>query len=178
MKDSSVARRYAKALFGAAVHGQQIDPCSQMLEEISRAVQTDRSFAGCLTHPFIPLAEKTGLVRSIFGSLLTPLMERFLQLLIEAHRFNLIIEIADRFQEELDRHQNVEPVSVKVAYPMPEARRKMLQEKLKNWLQADVRMEVRVAPEIIGGLIVRTRDRECDQSLRTELRQLQAVITS
>ncbi|OGR89530.1 MAG: ATP synthase F1 subunit delta [Elusimicrobia bacterium RIFCSPLOWO2_01_FULL_59_12] len=176
MKDTVAARKYAKALFAQAQTTHQVMACQQGLEEIARIVKARDSLRRILLQPFISPAEKEKLVHSILGEYATPLLERFLNLLVSRRRFDLLSQIVEDFQQDVDRSQNVQALRVRAAYPMSEAQQKTLQQKLEGWLRARVRMQVTVEPELIGGLVIQTRDREMDQSIRTQLKKLREAM--
>jgi len=176
MKDTVAASKYAKALFAQAQVKNEVRACQQGLEEITRIIRVRGSLRGILMQPFISPGEKEKLVHSVLGEYATPLLERFFTLLIYRRRFDLLPSIAQEFQDEVDRSHNVQALQVRVAFPMNESQQKTLQHKLEDWLRSKVRMKVAVDPALIGGLIVRTRDQECDQSLRTKLKQLKEAM--
>jgi F-type H+-transporting ATPase subunit delta len=177
MKDSVAAGKYAHALFAEAQSKNEVRACQQGLEEISRIVRSRDSLRRILIHPFITPAEKQKLTHSALGEYHTPLLERFMEMIIRRRRFDLLPLIVDEFQEAVDRSQGVQALKVKVAYPLNDSQQKTLQQKLETWLKSKVRMQVTVEPDLIGGVVVQTRDRELDQSVRTQLKRLkQAMI--
>jgi F-type H+-transporting ATPase subunit delta len=178
MKDTVAARKYAQALFAKAQSSNQLLACQQGLEEISRRIAERDSLRRILIQPFIASAEKQQLIHSALGEYATPLLERFLGLLVQKRRFDLLPVITELFQEEVDRSQNVQALHVRTAFPMSEAERATLQHKLEGWLKAKVRMDVVVEPELIGGVVVQTRDQIIDDSLRTQLRKLEKAMLS
>src|SRR5262245_32979289 len=112
------------------------------------------------------------MTHSALGEYSTPLLERFLALLVGKRRLDLLFMIAQEFQAEVDRHQNVQALKVRTAFPMPEAQQKELQKKLETWLKSKVRMDVQVDSSLIGGLVIQTRDHVLDQSLKGQLKKL------
>ena len=172
MKDSLVAQKYAKALFAQALVKKEVLACQQGLEQIVRVARARKKFLTVLEHPFILVTEKRRMIHSALGEYATPLLERFLSLLVERKRVALLIPIQEAFQEEVDRHQNVQSVRVRSAFRLDEAHERRLKEDLKKWLRAEIRLEVDVDPSLIGGIVIQTRDQISDQSLRGKLERL------
>src|SRR3982750_1150529 len=108
MKDTVAATKYAKALFAQAQATNQVLACQQGLHEIARIVKARDALRGILMQPFIAPAEKQKLIHSALGEYATPLLERFLNMLVQRRRFDLLPLIADDFQDEVDRSQNVQ----------------------------------------------------------------------
>ena len=177
MKDTVAAHRYAKALFAQAQASKQVLACQQGLAEVARITGFRDSLRRILSHPFIVGAEKQKLVHSALGEYATPLLERFFSLLVQRRRFELLPLIVQEFQDEVDRSHHVQALRVRSAYPLSDKQKRILQEKLEVWLHSKVRMDVGVDPELIGGLVVQTRDLECDQSLRGKLTRLRYELT-
>ncbi len=177
MKDTVTASKYAKAFFAQAKATNQVLACQQGLTEILRLAKSRASLTQILRQPFISAAEKQKLLHSVLGEFATPLLERFLNLLVQRRRFDLLPLIVEQFQDEVDRAQNIQAVKVRAAYAMSDAQKKTLQQKLESWLDAKVRMDVAVDPQLIGGLVIHTRDRELDQSVRTQLKKLKEAMT-
>lgn len=178
MRDTVAARKYAKALFLEAQSKNQLRACQQGLEEILRVSRQQRSLREVLGHPFIAVNEKERMVRTALGEYATPLLEQFCLLIIEKKRWNLLETIVEEFQELVDRSQNVQPIAVRTAAPLSETQQKNLKTQMESWLGAKVRMDVKVDPQLIGGLIVQTRDQVLDESLAGQLKRLQARLSA
>jgi F-type H+-transporting ATPase subunit delta len=160
-------------LFNEAQKTNQIRACQQGLEELSRIIHARDSLRAILMQPFIASPEKQKLVHASLGEYATPLLERFLAILMRARRMELLPLIIEYFEEEVDRSKGAHEVRVRTAFPLSEAQQKMLQEKLEGWLHSKVRLKIGVDPDLLGGLVIRTRDHEIDQSLRGKLKQLE-----
>jgi len=178
MKDTVAARKYAHSLFSIAQARNEILACQQGLQEMARVMKLRASLNEVLAHPFIALDEKKKVLHSALGEYATPLLERFFLLLVEKRRVGLFPLIAELFQDEVDRFQNVQPLRVRTAFALSEAQRQQLQAKLEGWLKSKVRMDIQVDTQLIGGLTIQTRDQILDQSLKGQLKRLQSVLSS
>jgi len=176
MRDTVAVRKYARALFAEAQVKNEVLACQQGLEEIARIIRLRDSLKDILSHPFITPGEKQRMIHSALGEYATPLLEKFLFLLVVKHRLDLLLLIVQEFQAEVDRAQNVQALRVRAAFPMPEVQQQALKTKLERWLHAKVRMDVQVDPQLIGGLVIQTRDHVLDQSLKGQLEKLEGVL--
>src|SRR5262249_50294273 len=104
------------------------------------------SFKNILAHPFIVQSEKQKLLHATLGEYATPLLERFLTLLVSKRRFDLLSEIVQEFNDRVDRANNVQALRVRSAFPMTEPEKRTLQQKLEKWLSSKVRMDIQVDP--------------------------------
>jgi F-type H+-transporting ATPase subunit delta len=178
MRDIVVARKYAHALFLEAQSKNELRAAQQGLDEFIRVARLRSSLKAVLSHPFIPTEEKKRMIHSALGEYATPLLERFLQLLVSKRRLDLLYLIALEFQSEVDRFANVQSLLVRAAFPMSEAQQKDLQIKLEKWLKSKVRMDVQVDSSLIGGVLIQTRDHVLDQSLKGQLEKLRHQLVS
>ena len=178
MKDLDVAQKYARALFAEAQEKNELRACQQGLEEFVRAAGARKSLAQILAHPFIALEEKKRIIHSALGEYAMPLLEKFMTLLVVKTRLELLFAIAEAFQTEVDRFQNVQALRIRSAFPLREAGQKELQKTLETWLKSRVRMEVKVDPQLIGGIVIQTPDYVLDQSLKGQLERLQRALAS
>jgi F-type H+-transporting ATPase subunit delta len=178
LKDQVVAKKYAHALFAEAQTKNELRAAQQGLEEFIRVARLCGSLKQILAHPFIAVDEKKRMIHSALGEYATPLLERFLQLLVSKRRLELLFLIALEFQDEVDRFMNVQSLRIKTAFPISESQQKDLQAKLETWLKSKVRIEVQVDSSLIGGLVIQTRDHVLDQSLKGQLKKLQQQLTA
>lgn len=178
MQDSVAARKYARALFAEAQKANQLLACQQGLEEIVRVGLKKPSLRQVLSHPSISADEKKGMMHSVMSEYATPLLERFVALLVRKHRFDLLPAILQEFKREVDVFQNIQSLKVRTALPMTETQQKALEARMEKWLGAKVRMEIQVDPSLIGGIVVQTRDLVLDESLKSQLKRLQKQLTA
>ena len=178
MKDLAVVKKYAHALFSEAQEKSELRAAQQGLEEFIRVARLRGSLNQILSHPFIAVEEKKRMIHSALGEFSTPLLEKFLFLLVSKRRLDLLYLIAQEFQNQVDQFMNIQSLKVKTAFPMSDAQQKTLQGKLEAWLQSKVRMDVQVDPQLIGGLIIQTRDQVLDQSLKGQLAKLRQQLTA
>ena len=176
MKDLVVAQKYALALFAETQTKKELPACQKGLDEFIRIARLRASLIRILSHPFIAAEEKRRMVHLSLGERSTPLLERFLLLLVDKHRLNLLFAIGQEFQAEVDRFQNVQALKVCSAFPLSDSQQKELQGKLEAWLKSKVRMDVQVDASLIGGLVIQTRDHVLDQSLKGQLKKLEGVL--
>ena len=178
MKDTVAARKYALALFSQSQVLKQVLASQQGLEEMVRTKKFYDSLRRILSHPFIAILEKQKLIHAALGEYATPLLERFLNLLVSKRRFDLLPLMVQELTDLVDRSNNTTALKVRSAYPLTEPQKRTLHQKLENWLHSKVRMEILTDPELIGGVAIQTRDMECDPSLKAQLNRLKYQLAS
>jgi len=76
------------------------------------------------------------------------------------------------YQRFLDRARGIKRAEMTVALPLSEGLKRELDTRLAFLAGQDIRLEIRVAPSILGGFVLRLGDRVIDASLKKRLELL------
>lgn len=169
MRDTTVARSYAETLFELGRRHGRLEEYGSALETVARLLDADPRFRIFLETPRIDDAERKRVVRKVFGGALPKAVVNFVLVAIDKRRQRLLRSIAREYALLLDEHLGREHVEVTLAREPDPATEKLIAERLSTALGRQAIPHVRVRPEIIGGLIVRTRDTIYDGSVRRRL---------
>lgn len=178
MKNMRAARRYAQALFLAAVEREQEQV---VLDDLSRAAETLRSLPDAraiFTQPLFADRMKQGLVDRVFGQVVSPMVCDFLHILVAHDRGDLIDEIVDRYTDLKNAQEGVLPAHITVAVPLGDADLAELVAALTAHSGKRVVPSVLVDDGVIGGVVVRMGDEVIDGSVRGGLRRLRDRLRS
>lgn len=169
MRDETVARSYAATLFTLAERHEGLEAYGTGIETVARLLAEDRKFRLFLETPRIADADRKAVVRRVFGDVLPRELVNFVLITIDKRRQRLLQDIAREFQAMVDEHEGRTHVEVTVARPVDDATREMLAARLSRLLSKQVVPHMRVRPEILGGVVVRTGDTIYDGSVRRRL---------
>ena len=168
-----VTRSYAEALLGAAEKEGQVEAVLDELDELVRDVlRAHPRFAALLASPALAAGDKDRIVVETFEGRALPVVVRFLRVLNRHGRLGSLTAIVRAARATWDRRQNRRPVTVRSAVPLDEGQRAALHDRLGRLLGATPVMNVVVAPELIGGLVIQVGDHVYDASVRNRLAQL------
>jgi len=103
-------------------------------------------------------------------------VKRFVATLVENHRLMLLPEIAAQFRALKSKAEGVVVAEVHTALPLSDAQAAELVETLSRRYGSAVRLDVRSAPELIGGVRVRVGDDVIDASVSGKLYALAASL--
>ena len=168
---STSARRYAEAVFGLGEESGTLPQWREDLETLAD-VARDQGAVAVLENAKTPVEQRLALLdRALTG--MGPLARNLARLLVTRGRFALLPQIAEVFSEMLDERNGVVRAQVTTAVPLSDDEQHAIADRLRTLTAArDVRVQSRVEPTIIGGLIVRVGDRLIDGSTRSRLIQL------
>ncbi|MBI4778194.1 ATP synthase F1 subunit delta [Candidatus Desantisbacteria bacterium] len=177
MLQNSVAARYAQAFFDIAGEDELIDEYGQELTKVSDALSMNPEFFRLIHHPSLTNVQKKELVGKILTacSLSKPTHE-FLLVLERRKRIDLIQEIALLYLRMADKQKNIITVIVTSAIPLSTAQQDALKNKLSQMLSSVIKLKMQVSHKIIGGLIIRLKDKVIDGSVCGRLDRLKAEI--
>jgi F-type H+-transporting ATPase subunit delta len=169
-------RRFARALFDVArAEGLDLERVQTELAGVVALVSGHETLARVLGSPAIPAARKRAIVEELLARspVSTPLA-RTLLLLAERDRLVLLPELAEAYDERLLDHQQVVRAAVTAAAPLPPDRAEALRGALARATGRDVRLAVRVDPDLLGGAVARIGSTVYDGSVVTQLERLKA----
>ena len=171
--DFRAARRYARALFHAALKGDQVDEVAGNLDAISAVAAQAPQLMNVLRHPRITRQRKSELLRHSFEGRVLPVVEHFLFLVIEKDRASILPNMAGQYKILLDKHRSEVDAEAVSAVPLTGAQCDALRARLKATTGFNVRLQTRVDENILGGLLVRVGDKLFDGSIATQLRRIE-----
>ncbi len=169
MRDETVAREYAETLFELAQRHEGLAAFGRGVDLVTGLLEQDPEFRLFLETPRIGAEEKKALVRRVFERELPQQLVNFLLVSIDKRRQRLLPEIAQHFRALVDEKEGRAHVEVTVARPLDDATLAVLARRLSELLGVTAVPHVKVRPEILGGVVIRTGDTIYDGSVRRQL---------
>lgn len=169
MRDETISRNYAEALFELGQKHDQLQAFQDGIESIARLLDENPDFRRFLETPRIDALAKKDVLRKAFSDALPRRLLNFVLITVDKRRQRLLQEISREFQGLMDEHLGRTHVEVRVAREFDSDTVDQMAKKLSDLLGTEAIPHVRVRPEILGGVVVRTGDRVYDGSLRRRL---------
>lgn len=178
--NNTIARPYAQAAFEVANETGALATWSQALAD-AKALFEDGQVAKFLGNPALSDKDRLAFLRDLFksGDAASTLLSggdlkgsNFIRLLLEYDRIAVLPEIADHFEVLKAQIENTVDVTVTSAAAISDAQRQAIAAALKTRLGRDVRIEVEIDEDLIGGAVIRAGDVVIDGSLRSRLESL------
>ena len=167
--DRVLAGRYAAALFQAAAAKNEEQKVQVDLGSAHKLLLDAMS---ALRHPRVPPASKKKLLHDALGSKVGATTLKFLDLLVDKKRFDLMIMVSAVYAKLAADKRGAAKAHVRTAKPLSPDELKQLSSKLKNFSGKEIELDVKEDPELIGGVTVKIGDWVLDSSLRGQLRRL------
>lgn len=169
MRDATVGRNYAEALFELGErHGNQ-PAMADAVEELASLLEADARIQRFLESPKIDLRAKQEALTRALGGHVPPLFLNYVLVVLRKRRQRLLLEIAHEYRALLDEKLGRLRVNVTLAAEPDEKAEEEIASDLSRALGKTVLPQMRVDPNILGGVVVRYGDRVLDGSLRRRL---------
>ena len=172
MRDETVARNYAETLFELASRNESIQEYGDALGMVAGLLEDDSRFRTFVETPRIDDETKKDVIRKVFRDKAPKQVINFVLITIDKRRQTLLREISAEYLLLLEDHLGREHVEVTVARPLDDTTENVVSERLSKMLGKQAIPHIRVKPEILGGLVVRTGDMIYDGSVRRRLEDL------
>jgi F-type H+-transporting ATPase subunit delta len=169
VRDTTVARSYAEALFELGERHNRHDPFVASFSALDEAAGRDPQVRAFLESPKIEVAAKKNALRKALGPQADPLFVNFLMVVLQKRRQRLLFDIGREYLGLVDDKQGRMHVQVTLARPADSTLQQEISKQLSGVLGKQIIPHVSVNPEILGGIIVRYGDRVLDGSLRRRL---------
>ncbi len=177
MKQTILAKRYAKAIFTIGQEQENYEEYNEVLQGVATLFTETPEVADALTNPLYPMDVKekvmTGLVASIG---VDAVMGNFLNLLVQKKRAEILPEIANAYKTMVDEAKNISHGNVISAVELSDELKNNIQTVLEKLTGKKVELTISVDPSIIGGMVAKVGDLVLDGSIKTQLAGLKDSI--
>lgn len=166
------AERYAQALFEMAVS----DKMEELAEEVKlagEALTANPDFLVLLTHPKITREEKHAVIGQVFSGRFDTRLVGLLRVMVDKGRCAEIPDVFELFLDKVCEHRKIGKASVISATELTAAQKKRIEEKLLSRTEYEsFEITYSVDASLIGGMVIRIRDRVVDASIKSKLSRM------
>lgn len=169
-----MAGRYATALYELAEDAKSTDAVLKDLERFDTLLAGSDDLRRLVKSPVFTAEEQLGAITAILDKAgISGLAGNFIKLAAKNRRLFAIDVMIRAFRAIVARARGELTAHVTVAEPLNDVRVKDIKAALAEVTQKDVKIDIKVDPSIIGGIIVQLGSRMVDASLKTRLSAIQ-----
>lgn len=171
-----IAKLYAEALLVTAP-ASALEPIATELDSfVAEVFDKDSQVEGFLASPAIGKKVKLAVLDRALPGHASNIVRGLFATLARNGRLDLVRGIAATYRQLLDEREGRVRVKVTTAAGLSDAQRGTLAETLSRMLKKTPVLDVRVEPDILGGMVVQVGDRVIDTSVRTRLQTLRSLL--
>lgn len=176
-QETGLASRYATALFELASEQKALDAVSGDLASLRRAMGQVPELAQLVKSPVFSREDQARALKPVLEKMgASALTVQFLLLLASKRRLFALEGIMSGYERLLARSRGETEAEVTSARPLDDGELAELKNTLKAKLGREPRLQTKVDPSLLGGLVVKVGSRMIDTSLRTKLSGIRAAM--
>ena len=165
-----VEQTYGEALFQTAMEKNQLDAFMEEVRLIQTVLEQNPEWDRLMKHPKISKQEKVEVMKGAFSGRISREMTGFLELILTKERYDHLRDIFRYFTLKVKEEKKIGTAYVTTPMELSEIRKSDIQDRLlKTTPYLTMEMHYEVDPTLIGGMVIRIKDRVVDSSIRTKL---------
>ena len=172
---SVVASRYVGALIDLAEDSKKLKDVEKDFSDLSAMTTSSEDLRYLIRSPLLSETQQQAAIEAIAKKArFTTITTNFLKVLVENRRLNILESILSVFEREVAKRRGEIIVTVETAQDLTAAQTKSLKDTLKKETGADIVLNTKVEPSILGGMIVTVGSHMVDDSVARKLEKLKA----
>ncbi len=175
--DTSVLRNYALAFYEEVAAERQVPAILADLDTLVQALAQAPQSMRLAEHPGLAVEDKVRVLLAPLGESPSLLLQRFVTLLLERHRFADLPELARLLRSLQQEQEGRQPVRAETAAPLSEEQVARLEKALQQLLGRPVHVEQEVVPDLIAGLRLHVNNEVLDESLAGRLERMREYLS-
>ena len=170
---SKVALPYAEALLESAQEKKAIEETNDDVTLIIELLSKSLELRAFLDNPLITPIIKKNVLKDLLLNQVNNFVLNFLLVLVDRRRITLLDSIVQKYLELSYKLDSVTIAEVKTTIALTEVQQSNLVQKLKYMTDSkEVKLVIKIDPELIGGFVIRVGSKVIDTSLAGKLKQM------
>ena len=176
---NKVAVPYAEALLDLAQSNDSLKETTNDMNFVSQILGDSSDLKKFLGNPLITKDAKKNTVKDIFGEQIDASTLKFLWLLVERGRIEVLESIAQRFLELSFKQESIEIAKITSSIQLSAEQQKDISDKLKVLTGAkQIKLALKVDPSLIGGFTIEIGSKMIDTTIRGQLKQISSLLSA
>jgi F-type H+-transporting ATPase subunit delta len=176
MTNAIISRRYAKAVFELALESKSVEKIEKDLLDIQDLLQESTNLRDAIQNPVTSRAVQHAVISEILKTIkVTDLTKRFVAVLIDNGRLNILNEVAEAYMTLLKEHKGEVTVNVTSATVLSKKQSTEMEKTLTTSLGKKVQVVYETNEGILGGIVIRIGSKMLDASVAGGLEKLAKI---
>ena len=173
-----VSKTYADALFELAVEKGCEDAWLEDAKALLEILHENEELAKLMNHPQIVKEEKLQIIESIFKGKTADEIVGLMCQLIEKDHFKDMESVFACFVDSVKEYKNIGTAYVISAMELSmQQKDEIVKKLLETTHYVEIEMNYEVDASLIGGMVIRIKDRVVDSSIKTRLQKLTSELS-
>ena len=177
MKNRSAARKYAKVIMKTAPEDEALEKFQADAQIFASILDHSPSIRRFFFKPLIGKNRKLKIFKAVCSKIhFSGQVERFLTVLIENERLDILDDILASLREMKDEKKNIVTVEITTASELDAALKKRLSALFSSITGKNIRISASVDPAIIGGIVTKVGSSIYDGTIKAQLSRMKEEI--
>ena len=170
---AEIQSTYGDALFALAVEEHMVDQLYEEAQAVAQILRENTELTRLMNHPKIEKEEKVRLIEDIFKGRIGDELVGLLRMLVQKGHYKETDQVFTYFIDRVKEYKKIGTAYVTSAMELTPQQKQAVEQKLLDTTKY-VQFEIHYTtdPALIGGMVIRIRDRVVDGSVRTRLEHL------
>lgn len=169
---TQTARTYGAALYELARDEGLSDDVFAQLQMTAGLLRENPDYMRLLSLPSVPKGERCAVLDESFGGRVHEYLLSFLKVLVERGAIGELYGCEETFRRRYYEDHGILEVTASAAAPLPDGQKEKLERRLAEKTGKDIRLTVRVDPEVLGGLRLELAGKRLDGTVRRRLEEI------
>ncbi len=179
LTSSLIYTRYAGALVDLAEQKKIVDKVQSDLDNLQAALDKSKDLSEAISSPIVSAREHARVMEDLAKMVkVQDLTKNFLGVLAQNRRINALPGIIKAYEKIVAKRSGLVDVSVQTAEAMNKDQVAAVKSKIEKALGSTVRLEEKVSPEILGGMVITIGSYMVDDSVRRKIERLGMALKS
>ena len=178
MADVETAKRYAQAVFELAEEAGKLAIVRDDLNNLRELMETNAEFANFINNPLIDNDQRQSTLDALLKGKIDELSLRFLRFLDAKTRLDALAIIAIELNSMYLFVNNIIEAKVISARAISSEQTSTIRQRLEKRFDKEIKLEVDIDPDLIGGFLVKVGDTVFDFSISHQLNKVKQKIIS
>lgn len=168
-----VSKTYGDALFEAACETGRMDIIFEELKSLQIILKENEELQKMLENPKIMREDKESVIETVFRGRISDEIVELMKLMIAKGRYSKIESVFDYYVGLVKEEKKIGIAHVTTAIELSDGQKEQIVKRLLETTDYETfEMHYAVDASLIGGMIIRIKDRVMDSSIRTKLYEL------
>lgn len=168
-----IAGTYSDALFELALEKNTVDSYAEEVAFLKEVFEENKELTQLLNHPKIASEEKISVIENIFKGHISDDITGFIVIIVNKNRSVNLLDIFEDFLAKVKEHNKIGIAYITSAVELNKIQKAKVEDKLLATTDYEkFEMNYEVDSSLIGGMVIRIKDRVVDNSIKTKLYML------
>lgn len=178
MIERIAVNRYAHALLEIAFELKIVDDIEKELKWVDSVLKTNLDMLFFLKNPLIGPGKKKKIIDKVLSAHISLKLKNFFYLLIDKRRVEVLEEVFEEYRKMADERRGVVKADVHAAIKLSPEKVEEIKSMLEKKMNKTVKIEAKIRPEIIGGLLIHIGSLSIDRSIQGRMKEMREKLLS